>query len=138
MRQRVAIARTLILSPRIILMDEPFGALDPTTRLHMQALLVDLWKEAQATVFFVTHSIEEAVYLGDRVYVFSAAPGTILRQMDVNSLEDLFQKIVASAALDAGAQAQIIKFLHQAPDHPIALHFPESAYLKGLICRKVA
>ena len=83
MRQRVAIARTLILSPRIILMDEPFGALDPTTRLHMQELLVDLWREAQATVFFVTHSIEEAVYLGDRVYVFSSAPGTILREMTV-------------------------------------------------------
>src|SRR4051794_2569542 len=64
-------------------MDEPFGALDPTTRLHMQALLVDLWKEAQATVFFVTHSIEEAIYLGDRVYVFSSAPGTILREMTV-------------------------------------------------------
>ena len=80
MRQRVAIARTLILSPRIILMDEPFGALDPTTRLHMQELLVELWREAQATVFFVTHSIEEAVYLGDRVYVFSSAPGTILRR----------------------------------------------------------
>jgi NitT/TauT family transport system ATP-binding protein len=83
MRQRVAIARTLILSPRIILMDEPFGALDPTTRLHMQALLVELWKEAEATVFFVTHSIEEAVYLGDRVYVFSSAPGTILREMQM-------------------------------------------------------
>jgi NitT/TauT family transport system ATP-binding protein len=83
MRQRVAIARTLILSPRIILMDEPFGALDPTTRLHMQALLVDLWREAQATVFFVTHSIEEAVYLGDRVYIFSSSPGTILREMEV-------------------------------------------------------
>jgi len=83
MRQRVAIARTLILSPRIILMDEPFGALDPTTRLHMQGLLVDLWREAQATVFFVTHSIEEAVYLGDRVYIFSSAPGTILKEMAV-------------------------------------------------------
>src|SRR5256885_13506199 len=83
MRHRVEIAPTLILSPRIILMDEPFGALDPTTRLHMQALLVDLWKEAQATVFFVTHSIEEAIYLGDRVYVFSSAPGTILREMVV-------------------------------------------------------
>jgi NitT/TauT family transport system ATP-binding protein len=83
MRQRVAIARTLILSPRIILMDEPFGALDPTTRLHMQQLLVDLWREAEATVFFVTHSIEEAIYLGDRVYVFSSAPGTIIRQMAV-------------------------------------------------------
>jgi NitT/TauT family transport system ATP-binding protein len=83
MRQRVAIARTLILSPRIILMDEPFGALDPTTRLNMQMLLVDLWREAQATVFFVTHSIEEAVYLGDRVYIFSSSPGTILREMKI-------------------------------------------------------
>src|SRR5258706_11237576 len=83
MRQRVAIARTLILSPRIILMDEPFGALDPTTRLHMQELLVNLWKEAQATVFFVTHSIEEAIYLGDRVYVFSSSPGTSIREMAV-------------------------------------------------------
>jgi ABC-type nitrate/sulfonate/bicarbonate transport system ATPase subunit len=83
MRQRVAIARTLVLSPRIILMDEPFGALDPTTRLRMQELLVNLWREAQATVFFVTHSIEEAVYLGDRVYIFSSAPGTILRELEV-------------------------------------------------------
>jgi NitT/TauT family transport system ATP-binding protein len=83
MRQRVAIARTLILSPRIILMDEPFGALDPTTRLNMQMLLVDLWREAQATVFFVTHSIEEAVYLGDRVYIFSSSPGTILRELKI-------------------------------------------------------
>jgi NitT/TauT family transport system ATP-binding protein len=83
MRQRVAIARTLALSPRIILMDEPFGALDPTTRLHMQGLLVELWRQAEATVFFVTHSIEEAVYLGDRVYIFSSAPGTILKEMPV-------------------------------------------------------
>jgi NitT/TauT family transport system ATP-binding protein len=73
----------LILSPRIILMDEPFGALDPATRLNMQSLLIDLWRDAQATVFFVTHSIEEAVYLGDRVYIFSSAPGTILREMAV-------------------------------------------------------
>ena len=83
MRQRVAIARTLILRPRIILMDEPFGALDPSTRLHMQELLNKLWREAEATVFFVTHSIDEAVYLGDRVYVFSSSPGTILREITV-------------------------------------------------------
>lgn len=83
MRQRVAIARTLILSPRIILMDEPFGALDPSTRLHMQDMLVSLSREAQATVFFVTHSIEEAVYLGDRTYVFSSCPGTILKELPV-------------------------------------------------------
>ena len=83
MRQRVAIARTLVLTPKIILMDEPFGALDPSTRLNMQDLLVNLSREAQATVFFVTHSIEEAVYLGDRTYIFSTAPGTILREMAV-------------------------------------------------------
>ena len=83
MRQRVAIARTLILSPRIILMDEPFGALDPTTRLHMQDLLVQMWRELQATVFFVTHSIEEGVYLGDRVHILSSSPGTILREIEV-------------------------------------------------------
>ena len=83
MRQRVAIARTLILKPRIILMDEPFGALDPVTRLNMQDLLVELWRELEATVFFVTHSVEEAVYLGDRVYILSQAPGTILREMEV-------------------------------------------------------
>ena len=83
MRQRVAIARTLILRPRIILMDEPFGALDPTTRLAMQDLLVGLWREAHATVFFITHSIEEAVYLGDRTYIMSSAPGTILQELEV-------------------------------------------------------
>ena len=83
MRQRVAIARTLILNPRIVLMDEPFGALDPSTRLRMQDLLVTLTREAQATVFFVTHSIEEAVYLGDRTYVFSSCPGTILKELAV-------------------------------------------------------
>jgi NitT/TauT family transport system ATP-binding protein len=83
MRQRVAIARTLILQPRIILMDEPFGALDPAIRLNMQDLLVKLWQDLEATVFFVTHSVEEAVYLGDRVYILSGAPGTLLREMEV-------------------------------------------------------
>lgn len=83
MRQRVAIARTLILRPRIILMDEPFGALDPHTRMQMQDLLVALWREVQATVFFVTHSIEEAVYLGDRIFILSRSPGTILHQIPV-------------------------------------------------------
>jgi NitT/TauT family transport system ATP-binding protein len=81
MRQRVAIARTLILKPRIILMDEPFGALDPMTRMNMQDLLLALWREVQATVFFITHSIEEAVFLGDRVYIMSNSPGTILKEM---------------------------------------------------------
>src|SRR5262249_47396445 len=83
MRQRVAIARTLILRPRIILMDEPFGALDPQTRMHMQDLLLSLWRETEATVFFVTHSIEEAVFLGDRVYVMGNSPGTLLKELKI-------------------------------------------------------
>lgn len=83
MRQRVAIARTLILKPRIILMDEPFGALDPMTRMNMQDLLLTLWREVEATVFFITHSIEEAVFLGDRIYILSNSPGTILKEMQI-------------------------------------------------------
>jgi NitT/TauT family transport system ATP-binding protein len=83
MRQRVAIARTLILRPRIILMDEPFGALDPQTRMNMQDLLVKLWREVEATVFFITHSIEEAVFLGDRVYIMSTGPGRIEKELEI-------------------------------------------------------
>jgi len=81
MRQRVAIARTLALRPRIILMDEPFGALDPATRLDMQDLLVRLWREVEATVMFITHSVEEAVYLGDRVFVMATTPGRIAAEI---------------------------------------------------------
>ena len=84
MRQRVAIARTLILRPRIILMDEPFGALDPNTRMDMQDLLVSLWRDLEATVFFITHSIEEAVYLGDRIYLLTNSPGTIFEEIEVD------------------------------------------------------
>lgn len=76
-QQRVALARTLCLKPRIILMDEPFSALDEPTRLDMQRLLVHLWHEVEATVLIVTHSVSEAVYLGDEVWVFSNAPGRI-------------------------------------------------------------
>jgi NitT/TauT family transport system ATP-binding protein len=83
MRQRVAIARTLILEPRIILMDEPFGALDPPTRSRMQDNLVELWREQSPTIFFITHSIEEAVYLGDHILLFSNSPGTVLQTIRV-------------------------------------------------------
>ncbi|HWO24278.1 MAG TPA: ABC transporter ATP-binding protein [Kofleriaceae bacterium] len=83
MRQRVAIARTLILEPRIILMDEPFGALDPPTRSRMQDNLVALWREQSPTIFFITHSIEEAVFLGDHILIFSNSPGTVLKELRV-------------------------------------------------------
>jgi NitT/TauT family transport system ATP-binding protein len=78
MQQRVAIAATLILRPRILLMDEPFGALDPGIRLRMQELLIQLWNEQESTVFLVTHSVEEAVYLGDRVFVMAPNPGRLV------------------------------------------------------------
>lgn len=78
MQQRVSIAATLILEPKILLMDEPFGALDPKIRMQMQELLVQLWKEQQSTVFIVTHSVEEAIYLGDRVLRMGAKPGRLL------------------------------------------------------------
>ncbi len=83
MQQRVAIAATLILRPRILLMDEPFGALDPGIRLRMQELLIQLWSEQQATVFLVTHSVEEAVYLGDRVFLMAAKPGRLVEVLKV-------------------------------------------------------
>jgi NitT/TauT family transport system ATP-binding protein len=83
MQQRVAIAATLILHPRILLMDEPFGALDPGIRLRMQELLINLWQEQQGTVFLVTHSVEEAVYLGDRVFLMAAKPGRLVEILNV-------------------------------------------------------
>lgn len=83
MQQRVSIAATLILEPKILLMDEPFGALDPKIRMQMQQLLVDLWREQQSTVFIVTHSMEEAVYLGDRVLRMAAKPGRLVEELEL-------------------------------------------------------
>src|SRR5882724_4390482 len=83
MQQRVALAATLILGPRILLMDEPFGALDPGIRLRMQELLLGLWREKEDTVFLVTHSVEEAIYLGDRVFVMAAKPGRLVEILKV-------------------------------------------------------
>lgn len=80
-QQRVALARSLVLKPRIMLMDEPFSALDEPTRIDMQRLIVGLWQEVEATVLLVTHSIVEAAYLGDRVWIFSRAPGRIVREI---------------------------------------------------------
>jgi NitT/TauT family transport system ATP-binding protein len=83
MQQRVALAATLMLGPRILLMDEPFGALDPKIRLRMQELLIQLWQEQEGTVFLVTHSMEEAVYLGDRVFRMAAGPGRLVEVVPV-------------------------------------------------------
>jgi NitT/TauT family transport system ATP-binding protein len=76
-QQRVAIARSLVIEPQILLMDEPFSALDEPTRLEMQELIVQLWNRIQPTILCVTHNVTEAVYLGERVWIFTHAPGQI-------------------------------------------------------------
>lgn len=83
MKQRVAIARTLVNNPRVVLMDEPFGALDPQTRWGMQSLLLDVSRQENNTILFVTHDVSEAVYLADTIYVLSSRPARILHQVDV-------------------------------------------------------
>ncbi|HZC66563.1 MAG TPA: ABC transporter ATP-binding protein [Candidatus Dormibacteraeota bacterium] len=83
MQQRVAIARTLAVRPAVILMDEPFGALDAQTRGEMQQLLLRIWDETASTILFVTHDVEEAIYLADRIFVMSAHPGTIIEDLQV-------------------------------------------------------
>jgi NitT/TauT family transport system ATP-binding protein len=83
MKQRVAIARTLAYRPSILLMDEPFGALDAHTRTGLQNELLDIWERDRKTVLFVTHSVEEAVFLSDRVIVLTRSPGRIKATIDI-------------------------------------------------------
>jgi NitT/TauT family transport system ATP-binding protein len=94
MRQRVALARAWLPNPRVLLMDEPFGALDAQTRLMMQELLTSVWEATHTTLLFITHDVDEAIALGDRVLMMSARPGHIAREWKVpferpRSLEDI-------------------------------------------------
>ncbi|MCZ2101713.1 MAG: ABC transporter ATP-binding protein [Chitinophagales bacterium] len=82
--QRVAIARSLLANPEILLMDEPFGALDIKTRIQMQELLLDIWDKFHSTILFVTHDISEAVYLGDDIFIMKSAPSCIVEHIPVD------------------------------------------------------
>ncbi|MDA0663192.1 MAG: ABC transporter ATP-binding protein [Proteobacteria bacterium] len=97
MQQRTAIARALANTPSVLLMDEPFGALDAQTRLMMQESLLQIWSEVRPTVVFVTHDIDEAIFLADRIVVMSASPGRIIREITV----DLSRPRAAEMTLDA-------------------------------------
>jgi NitT/TauT family transport system ATP-binding protein len=84
-RQRVAIARALALDPDIILMDEPFSALDPNTRVRLRQQLVELWQETGKTILFVTHDVDEALFLADRIIVLSPKPARVVRTLSVDA-----------------------------------------------------
>jgi NitT/TauT family transport system ATP-binding protein len=98
MRQRVCIARTLVLQPRLILLDEPFGALDQQTRLLMGDELLRLWRDTGATVLLITHSLDEAAMLADRIGVMSARPGRILEIVQTKWPRERDSRIVAEAS----------------------------------------
>ena len=83
MKQRVAIARALANQPEVLLMDEPFGALDPHTKSMMQLLMREIWVKEHPTVVFITHDIDEAVFLADKIYVMSARPGKMIKRVNV-------------------------------------------------------
>ncbi len=101
MKQRVAIARALANDPEILLLDEPFGALDTQTRALMQELLLEIWEELHKTILFVTHDVEEAVFLSDRIFVMTARPGRIKAVLEVDLTRPRNYEIKSSPAFVA-------------------------------------
>ena len=101
MRQRVCIARTLVMQPRLILLDEPFGALDQQTRLLMGDELLRLWRQTGATVFLITHALDEATMLADRIGVMSARPGRLIDTVTTGWPRERDSRIVENAAFGA-------------------------------------
>jgi NitT/TauT family transport system ATP-binding protein len=112
MRQRVAIARALVNEPRIMLMDEPFGALDAQTRAKMQQHLLDIWRNIDLTILFITHDLDEAIYLADRILVLKPHPGEVLELVEVPVPRP------RSAAQFSGPEFQATKARLEALIHP--------------------
>jgi NitT/TauT family transport system ATP-binding protein len=108
MMQRAAIARSLANDPEILLMDEPFGALDAQTRALMQELLLNVWQQTRKTVLFVTHDIEESILLGDRVYIMTARPGRIKEEVAISLPRPRTLEVV-----DSEAFIRLRRYIHQ-------------------------
>jgi NitT/TauT family transport system ATP-binding protein len=112
MKQRVAIARTLINKPKVLLMDEPFGALDPPTRWEMQGLLIDISRKEDNTIVFVTHDVSEAVYLADTVFVLTPRPAQIVRRTDVPAFARRDQALKTSDDFRR-IEKELLELLHE-------------------------
>jgi len=124
MKQRVAIARALVNQPRILLMDEPFGALDAQTRLKMQTHLLEIWKNIDITILFITHDLDEAIFLADRILVLKANPGEVAELIEVNLERPRGIADLSSAAFMA-TKARLTELIHapvSEPDDGIKLH----------------
>jgi NitT/TauT family transport system ATP-binding protein len=115
-RQRVALARALMQEPDVLLMDEPFGALDQITRDEMNAALLRVWEATRITVLFVTHSIAEAVYLSDRVAVFTPRPGRLHRIVPIPLARPRLPSVRRSPAF-FGLETKVLSALEGRPDH---------------------
>ena len=112
MRQRAQIARALINKPDVLLLDEPFGALDAQTRLEMQEMLLSVWEQYKATILFITHDVDEALFLSDRTYVLSTHPGRVQREIIVPFGRPRDYSMLADEVL-IRLKAEIIASLHE-------------------------
>jgi len=120
MQQRVEIARVLINQPRLLLMDEPFGALDALTRLNMQELLLALWEQRRMSVLFVTHDIDEALFMADRVLIMSARPGRIIDDLRLDAARPRGEDWLTSPAF-ATLKRHCLRLLHgTGTTHPLS------------------
>jgi NitT/TauT family transport system ATP-binding protein len=128
MKQRVAIVRALANQPRILLMDEPFGALDAQTRCRMQAHLLEIWRKIDITIIFITHDLEEAIFLADRILVLSAHPGRVQELIEVPVPRPRSAAQIITPEFLA-TKARLEELIHQSQAHDEAEDYPMIARL---------